>query len=182
MKVYIIEFKTVNDIISKAIQFVTRKKYTHTEIFFDNTNYGLVPFTKTNDYSKTKYKSIEDYLKNNPNKDRTVAFEVPYDFTKEQINKMHKWWEKRIISDKKYGYITLLSFLWRVPLRLFYREYYKHKKEPFDIKFMTCEDQCSISVDLTLKVGGYDLFPEFDERTTYPGLFAEKLKDYKIDS
>jgi len=181
MKVYIIEFKTVDDIVSKIIEFIIKKKYTHTEMFFDNTHYELMPSTDTTDYNKTKYKSIQDFLKNNPDKARTVAFEIPHNFTRKNINKMHDWWEKRIVSDKKYGFGALLTFLWRVPLRPFYRAYYKRKNKPFNIKFMTHEDQCAISVDLNVKEGGKDLFPEFDERTTYPGLFAELLKDHRID-
>lgn len=180
MKVYIIEFKAVDDFISRAIELITKKKYTHTEMFFDNTHYGLVPSTDASDYSKTSYNSIDDFLKYNDDKKRTVAFEVPHNFCKKDIIKMHEWWEKRIVTKQKYGFGTLLTFLWRVPLRPFYRTYYKRKGIPFDIKFKTTQDQCAMSVDKCVKVGGYDLFPMFDERTTYPGLFAELLKEFMI--
>jgi hypothetical protein len=121
-------------------------------------------------------------LQTNPEKDRTHAFRVPFDFTEKQIRKGLKWWKKKEDSKKWYGYTKLLTFLWLVPMRPFMKKYYEKKGRPYTPKINFKKSEvCSVAVDRCLKHMGYDMFPEFDERVTWPGLFAEKLKKHKVN-
>jgi hypothetical protein len=126
------------------------------------------------------YSGIKNYLQRNPESDRTEAYIIPKDFTQKQINNGFAWWQYREDSKKWYGYTKLLSFLVTAPLRPFYRWYYKKKGRPFQSKISGKKtDVCSVAVDKCLKAMGYDCFPEYIERITYPGLFAKKFKRYK---
>jgi len=172
-KVYVIEY-LVDDIVGKIEKLFTGKKYSHTEMFIGKTQYGL-RWRKGSDYRKTKWRDIENFLVSNHENHRTVVFEVPHKFTTKQIEKMEKWWEKKISIDAKYGWVTLLTFLWRAPLRELLRLYYEYTNKPFPINLQKGKDVCSVAVDKCLKVGGYDVFEEYDEHVTYPGLFADKF-------
>ncbi len=103
---------------------------------------------------------------------------MPYKFTRKGFDVGIKWWKDR--QDKKYGYVKISMFLWLAKMRPFFRRYYRKTGKPYQLKMDTKSDVCSVAVDTCLKKMGYDIFPEYSERVTYPGLFAKKLKDYKV--
>lgn len=169
-KVYILEF-TPGNIIGKIISFFTGSKYCHTEMMIGKINYGL-----NWKYEEKKYRSLKAYLKLHKNVD---AFRIPkklYDFSEKEIQKMFEWWSVRINLKADYGYINLISFLWKMP----YRKYCKKKGIPYKVKDIDKNNVCSMAVDKCLLAGGYDIFPDFPERASYPSLFARKLRKYKV--
>ncbi len=184
MKVYIIEYLSENTWISKIISKVTGQKYSHTAMLMDRTFCELDAtnaYKREPDYHLKRYLGIKDFLKTNPEKDRTEAFEVPYNFKTEDVKKGIEWWHRKQKVKKWYGYTKLISFLWLKPLRPFMHRYYKKRGKPYSPKTSSRKsDVCSVAVDKVLKIMGYDIFPEYVERTTYPGLFAEKLKQFKV--
>ncbi len=133
------------------------------------------------DYHIVKYKGIKDFLKNNPESKRTEAYEIPVNFTQAQCNKGIKWWRIRQNRKDNYGIARLFSFIWSIPMRGFMHRYYLKHKKPYPILAgIKNDDVCSVAVDKALRYMNYDMFPEFDEHVTYPGLYAEKLKGYKV--
>lgn len=168
--IYVLEFKP-SGIIGRIISWFTKSKYCHTEIFIDNINYKL-----DWKYIKEKYKSVKDFLKKNKYAD---AYKIPkklYDFTDKEIEKIKDWWEYRIDSKAQYGFFNLFSFIWKIP----HKKYCKKRGIPYEMKDLDKNNVCSIAVDKSILAGGYDIFPDFPERTSYPGLFANKLKKYKV--
>lgn len=185
MKAYLIEYKTDKSIISKIISFVTQKKYSHSAMMVGNTWCELDAtnrYKNEPDYHTREYKHIFDFLKNNPEADRTEAFEIPQDFDKKLCDDAIAWWNKKQLKKTWYGYTKLLSFLWLAPLRPFMRWYYRMTGKPYSPKASSKKTfVCSVAVDVCCKTKLlYDLLPMFDERTTYPGLFAKWYKDYKV--
>lgn len=169
-KVYILEF-TPSNIVGKIISFFTGSKYCHTEMFIGKTNYGL-----NWKYEAKEYRSLKAYLKLHKNVD---AFRIPekmYAFSEKEIDKMHAWWWTRIDTKADYGYINLLSFLWKMP----YRKHCKKNGIPYKLKDIDKNNVCSAAVDKCLFIGGYNIFPDFPERCSYPSLFAKKLMKYKM--
>ena len=186
MRVYIIEYRKDKSIISKIISFVTGQKYSHSAMFINKI---FCELDATNEYKGQpdfhikEYKSIKDFLKNNPEKDRTEAYYIPKQFSKKQSENVIKWWKDKQNSKKIYGYSKLFSFLWLAPLRPFMRWYYRQNGKPYSPKSSSNKTYvCSVAVDICCKEClNYDCFPMFDERVTYPGLFAKWYKDYKVN-
>ena len=182
-QVYIIEYKVENGFISKAISLVTGQKYSHTAMVIGNTWYELDAIDEYKgepDYHKKEYKNIDDFLLNNPEKERTEAYWVPWIFNRKQIVKMEAWWDNKIISGQKYGYAKLISFLPYMILKRIYRAFNKPYSPKFDI---VKQDVCSVAVDTNVtKVGGYDMIPNSPERFTYPGLAAHYLREYHYEA
>jgi hypothetical protein len=181
VKCYVIEFKKTRNILSQITTFITKQNYSHTGMFFDKHYYELDAwdsYKNEPDYQIKLYKGIKDYLAVNPDKKVTEAFELPHDFKYDDIEKGHKWWISR--KDKKYGFGRLFSFLWIVPLRPFFMRRYIVTGKSFKPFLELKGDVCSIAVDKCLKEMGFDAFPEFNERVTYPGLFASKFFKYMV--
>lgn len=183
MKVYILEYVKDKSIFSWITTFFTKVKYSHTAMFMDGWFCELDAFDVYKgepDYHMYKWINIKNFLTESQERNRIEAYEIPYKFTKMQIEQGLSWWRCRMADKKVYGYSKLLSFIWLVPLRPFLRRYYRKHSKPYNIKTSsTKNDVCSIAVDKCLLSMCYDIFPEFDERSTYPGLYAKKLKDHK---
>jgi len=185
MNVYFIEYRTDKSLISKIISFVTGQKYSHSAMFINGTWCEL---DATNEYKgepdfhTKRYRNIIEFLKKNPDKDRTEAYMIPKNFAKKRCDNAIKWWQEKQNIKKVYGYTKLLSFLWLAPLRPFMRWYYRKTGKPYTPKSTSKKTfVCSVAVDVCCKKNlNYDAFPMFDERTTYPGLFAKWYVDYKV--
>lgn len=171
--VFILEFKN-DSWISKIIKVVTGHPYSHTGMYISDTFYELDGMGVNYKKSKKKLATIQK----NPLVD---VFAVDKKFTKKQLEKMHLWWKKKIDLKKEYGYEKLISMIFFIPLKPFFKWYYRKTRKPFKISFLKKSDVCSIAVDKCLKEGGYDIFPEYGESySAYPGLFAQLLKNNLI--
>jgi len=171
-KVYILEFKSDNP-FAIFISWLTGK-YVHTEIFtedkFDKINFGLTD----KNYHEVHWPNIKNYLKKNP---RVDAFKLPIKPSDEQMEKLKGWWRKKIRLKESYGFLNLISFLWKGP----YRIWCVQTGRPYRLKDIDKKLGCSIAVDMSvLETIDFDMFPNFPERATYPGLFAKKFWKYKL--
>ena len=173
--VFILEYKN-NSWISNIIKKITGTPYSHTAMYIEDTFYEL-------NGMGVNYRKEESTIDRYIAADKIDVFAIDYIFNKKQIKKMKSWWDKNIELKKEYGYETLLLMLVRVPMRQLMRWYFVKRRKPFPIKLFRNEDVCSAAVDKCLKEGGCDIFPEFQEAgTSYPGLYASKLKNNKIIS
>ena len=118
--------------------------------------------------------SYRDAVKAYPGRERIEVYEIPYNFSPAASAVMDLFWKKR--QAKKYGFGSLLGFLFRAPARPLFRFYYRKAGRPFPDWTQLDGEVCSEAVDKCLKAGGFDAFPEYGEHTTYPGLFASKFK------
>jgi hypothetical protein len=179
-----VEFLRDNSLISAIISAISGQKYTHSGMFMNNYFFELDAvnaYKDEPDYHCKKYPNLISFQVGNPEAYRTELYEVPFDFTEAQIKKGFKWWQKREKCGKIYGYGKLLSFLIYIPFRPVMRWWYRKKGKPYKPHFSSKKtDVCSVAVDKCLKHMGYDIFPEFVEHVSFPGLFARKLKKYKI--
>jgi hypothetical protein len=185
MNVYLIEYKRDKSFISNIIGFVTQQKYSHSAMVIGSTWCELDAtnqYKKEPDFHTKKYKNIRDFLKTNPEKDRTEAFRIPKNFSPSLCTKAIEWWTKKQNKKTWYGYTKLFSFILLAPLRPFMRWYYRKTGKPYSPKSSSKKTfVCSVAVDVcTKECLKYDLLPMFDERTTYPGLFAKWYADYKV--
>lgn len=185
MKIYILEYKKKG--IGRIISFFTRMKYSHTEILIQIGEpslfllCGLSYRPKKPDY-KIKRLIIPDIIKYSMGiKNKIDVFKIPVRFSIDQITKAVSYW-RRCKKDKKvYGFAKLILFPINLLFMPFYRYYYKLKKIPYSPEIdIPNQEVCSTIVDMSIKKAGYDVFPELSERLAYPGLFAKKLKEYKV--
>ena len=190
MNIYIIEYLKSTSLISKVISFISGMKYSHSAMFieFDNNRGYFAELDATDaypnepDYHIVEHPySIRDWLLSNDENERTEAYKIPFNFSIEEISLAIKWWSDRQMKKVKYGYTKLPMFLWLIRMRPFMQWYYRAHKHPYKLELDTKNDVCSIAVDECLMYIGYDAFPEFTERCTYPGLFAEKFKNEKVE-
>jgi hypothetical protein len=179
--IYILEHKGSTSPISKLLKVFTNEKYSHTAMMIADMFCELSPIDKRegeNDYHVRKYKNVYEVLREMPEYD---AFGVPHKFSTKDIREMLNFWTTRAASAMEYGYEKLAFLPWaRIGVKMM-RRYYRRTGRPYKMKMgMWKPDVCSTAVDKCLKVGGYDIFPELSERVVYPGLYAKKLKDYKV--
>lgn len=189
-KVYIIEY-IAKGFLRKFIRFVTNKKYIHTSMFIDSYHCDLSPGIIEKKLSKFDYRveyisnSLTGLVKDLVERNKTVdIFEVPHNFTITELKNMISWWKSRNNSNKKYGFRKLFVILFNVIYFRILKYFSRWNKKPYKLFWdVINEDVCSIAVDECLReAGNYDILPEYNERLTYPGLFAEKLKKYKVCS
>jgi len=195
MKIYIAEFRKDKSFLSKMISFFTKSNYTHTAMYMQTTKTigYLCELTPTRDkgvfdksipdYHVIKYKNINDFKTKINKTDKRIIdmFEVPIKVTPTQSKKVISWWKKK--EGKSYGYFRLISNMFLMPLYWGMKAYVKLFKKPFPQLFIFDKGSnvCSTAVDECFKsVLKHDIFPNYPERVAYPGLFAKKLKKFKV--
>jgi hypothetical protein len=191
MIVYTIEYKN-KGILGGIIGWFTKQSYSHTAGFIDNVWVELDAtneYTKEPDYHTKQYKNIQDFLKNNPDKDRTVAFKIPYNFTSDECNAGIGFFRHHEKLDTPYGYKKLFRFIYLSKSTLFLKLYYKIKKRPYvPIGDKDGRDVCSEAWGIVLKKYMNWWFDKLDKKyaylspeTTYPGMYAKILKKYRVE-
>lgn len=190
MKVYVIEYKIdKKSWISNIIKFFDKQNYSHTAMVIDGHFCecdGSDDFKGQRDYQCFNYYTIDNFLLNNPEKNRTVAFEIPRDFTKDEIDKMLNFWTSKEKSNLKYGYSKLFRFMYLSNIDWFLKAYYAiTKKQYIPIGDTDKVNVCAESVMLCLaKVNCYlwqfnSEYRYLSAECTYPGIPAKVLKDYR---
>ena len=194
MKVYIVEHRKGTSLLSKVIGFFTQSNYSHTGMYvqksktigyhceLDPKDDGTIFKQKIPDYQIKKYKNIEDFVTNTGDKRTIELYEVPYKFKANDCDKILKWWKKH--EKKSYGYTRLIFSMILFPLHKVMDFYIKTSGKPFPQFWLFDKGQnvCSTAVDECFKTAiGYDIFPNYPERVAYPGIFADKFKDYKVE-
>ena len=181
MKAYIIEFVAKpGDLTGKIICDITKDKNNicHTEMWFDDMLYGAGTVDNQLGFSGTNCPKVSDIYRLRPGR-KLHIIQVPYEFSTEEILRMHDYWNNKIITNQKYNFARLAYNLITAPRLHLYRMYYKMTgkvAKNMVSKYFGEASTCAESCDLCLKAGGYDFLPELDERVTVPGLFYAKSK------
>lgn len=180
MKLYICEFRPINidklNLFWKLGYKLIGTGYYHTGMVIGDTYYELVvegyrsfPFT-------TFHELIEKRA--HPRHDTMDIIEIPHEFTEEEIQKCKAWWDQKIKDHVGYGWIRVISVLFYKTLRQLSNYYYKATGHVLQFAKTDAERSiriCSSAVDECPKDAvSYDLFPEYDEAITIPGLSVEK--------
>ena len=186
-KVLVAEFKSFKfNPFQKVTAFFTGRKYYHSGmVIVDDDNVWFADLAMgrgdDGDYQIIDTKTTLENFINKEGPKGVDFFEVPKKFTDKQIEKMIKWWTRRHDLKKKYGLNKLTTFPLLAKMQPFYYWYYRQNKRPYIPKAdIPNQDVCSVAVDQCLKLCGFDVFPELSERVVYPGMFAERLKKYKV--
>lgn len=177
-KIYIVEWKANNNIVSKIINSVTNTGYTHTGMIIQSDNlyyYADLAGVRKKAYKLNAIDSIENYYMLNKNKTKIKI--IPKRFTMLETYNILGWWKNKTTG---YGYLKILSFLAYEPLLAVAKLHYKMTGKVFKPilgNVIKHEIVCSGAVDKCLKEAGkYDSFPELDEDLIVPGKWANNRK------
>jgi hypothetical protein len=183
MNVYIAEFRPYDlkttPFFWKLVLDVLGTGFYHTGVLIGNRYFEM--FEKG--YREIPFTSFEQL-----NKDRGQAqkppdaidfVELPREFTKEELDKMIKWWTDKMKPGMFFGYIRFAELAFSKIFRKLSEWYYKKTGKVLIFARTDAEKTvrvCSSAVAECLKESiGYDLFPELDETIVVPGWFANKF-------
>jgi hypothetical protein len=187
MKIIVAEFRPKNlnklPIFWKLVLDIIGTGYYHTGILIHNryfemyeSGYRELPFTSFEQLNHDR--GLIGANKYNAG-DVIDFFEIPQEFSQEQIDVAIKWWQGKIKPGMFFGYIRFIELAFARTFRKL-SEWY-HRKTGKILLFAKTDAErqvrvCSGAVDECLRSIGCDLFPDFDETITVPGSFAKVLK------
>jgi hypothetical protein len=185
MKTDVLIFEYFGDTspISRILKRFTGKKYSHTAMMINNFFCELSPIDRREKEADYHIRLIQNkvfFLQKM--KKKADIFSVPVEFSQKEKLRMIKFWQKKAFKRVRYGYNKLFLIFFLKPFLRRAKKYYKDNGEPMPLNWAEFwnRDTCSNAVDRCLRIGCYNIIPELDDRVAVPGMFADKLQNYKI--
>lgn len=177
-RVWIVEYP------GSMFQKFTGKKYAHSAMLVEREKKDLVYKCELtldkagDDYKiiKINREIIDIYM--DLVKEKAELYLVPKKFTDNKIEKIINFWENNKKNNYSIGKLLQMTNTKWVLKKA--KKYYKKTGKIWQPGWIMKKNVCSVAVDLALKKGGYDVYPQYSEYILPPGSFAKKLKKYRV--
>jgi len=182
MKIFVAEFRPYDlkdtPFFWKLVLEINGTGYYHSGVLLGNRYFEMWE----KGYRELPFSSFEQLIKDRGLSQKppdTIDFvEIPKEFTEEEIDGSIKWWTDKIKPGMFFGYLRFLELMFSKIFRWVSENYYKKTGKVLIYAKTEAEKSvriCSSAVDESIKIAGFDCFPEYDETIVVPGMFAKKF-------